>query len=410
MKVNSFSIDSAFDLPDVIADNLLENVFEGIIYTDSEGNPKELRYQTNEDYWVINESEKSVLLDFELENQSLWGQGEVPNFGINLGDTLNLIDNINFGVGTVSSGFDYQLEAFLSGGDFSTNIPSLFAIEYPEEVNSNSSATIKFKPKLSSRDKASLETKLGASFLGAANLLIDLEPIIPLSFETEIKLGSEFNGIQSIFDTLGSPATIETNLTSETNEIDIENNQFITEADTNLIEIDVVNAFALALKLSGVATPFATLIEVVRQQIESSGIELTLGGKAKKETILEIKGFEIDFDGEENGNEVEVNLNEWAELQIPVPNSYNLGDTYRFTPTVKPLVNFTNDFSFAGEAGASFDLKNVFPLLPNWLNDTNLSSSVISPYTPPISFSESFNPFEIADLSLSLPEVSFKIK
>ena len=87
-----------------------------------------------------------------------------------------------------------------------------------------------------------------------------------------------------------------------------------------------------------------------------------------------------------------------------------MGDTYKFTPTVKPLVNFTNDFSFAGEAGASFDLKNVFPLLPNRLNDTNLSSSVISPFTPAISFSEVFNPFEIADFSLNLPEVSFKVK
>ncbi|MEM7715891.1 MAG: DUF4114 domain-containing protein [Cyanobacteria bacterium P01_A01_bin.68] len=410
LKSNSFSIDSAFDLPDIIAENLLENVFEGIIYTDSEGNPKELRYQTNEDYWVINETEKSVLLDFELENQSLWGQNEAPNFGINLGDTLNLIDNINFGVGTVSSGFDYQLEAFLSGGDFSTNIPSLFAIEYPEEVNSNSSATIKFKPKLSPRDKASLETQLGTSFLGAANLLIDLEPFIPLPFETEIKLGSELNGIQSIFETLGSPVIIGTGLTSKTDEIDLDNNKFIAEGDTDLIEVDVVNAFALALKLSGVATPFAALIEATRQLIERSGIEVTLGGKAKQEAILEIKGFEIDFDGEDNGNEVEVNLNEWAELEIPVPDSYNLGDTYKFTPTVKPLVNFTNDFSFAGEAGASFDLRNVFPLLPNWLNDTDLSSSVTSPYTPPISFSEVFNPFEIAGLSLNLPEVSFKIK
>lgn len=124
---------------------------------------------------------------------------------------------------------------------------------------------------------------------------------------------------------------------------------------------------------------------------------------------MEIKEFEIDFDGQRNGNELRIKPDEWGSLNVSVPKNYQSGSVFKLTPTVTPIVDFSTQFSIGGQAEATFDLKKAIPALPSWINNTEIKAFGETPYTPPQSFTNKFNPFVLANIRIALPEINLNV-
>ena len=361
-------------------------------------------------------------LNFALTDQSLWGGGKVfnPSLNVSGGPKFDKEVSLGFlGKATAEGKLEYKFEAFLSPGTFDVDFPALFDISYAGEAKPGGSVAVSFKSKLGS--EGSLKTELGASFLGEVKLSGEakLEDIPFLSsLSTKFELGGKFDLNEFLlkdFKKFNSPIVLDLGLGATTDEI--KDNKLKAE-DEAFQYVDVVRV----LKLIPYTRPAGVALE------EFGGLEIKAGGNLKQKSILDIKGFEIDFDGKQNGNELKLGANDSGVLKIDIPQSYSSGEVYKFTPTVKPIVDFSTNLGLTGKVEAVFDLKqvlleklgdklpgNVKKRLEDFVNNQAANSLIPlevsgSAETPERTFlSKKFDPFSVDKFEAKLPELSVKV-
>lgn len=340
--------------------------------------------------------ERSQKVNFFLQDQSLWGKGEVFNPSINLSDSQEKEFDLGF-IGRGFSGWEYNLEAFLSPGTFDVTFPALFEFDYPKKAEAGSTVAVNFNSKLDSH--GSLNVELGASLVGIAKLFLEYESDI---FGTNrLEIGEFFNANKELLK--NSPLVIDVGLGASTNTI---KNNRLTATDTAFQYIDVPNALAFAASIIG--TPVAG--KAMKSALKKAGLDARIGANIKQESFLEIKGFEIDFDGIDNGNEVVIEPNGSGTLNVPIPRGYSSRSSYNFTPAVTPIVEFGSEFSINGKAMGIFNFTKAIPLINKlpWLTARYVIEGETS-YTNPWSPIENFDPFAKSHFSANLPEISVKV-
>lgn len=341
--------------------------------------------------------ERSQTINFSLEDQSLWGKGEVFNPSINLSDRQEKEIDLGW-LGQGAIGWEYNLEAFLSPGTFDVEFPALFEFDYPNQVELGSTVAVNFDSKLDD-SQASLNVELGASLLGIAKLFLEYESDV---FGTHrLEIGEFFNANKELLK--NSPIVIDVGLGARTNQL--ENNTLIA-TDTAFQYIDVPNALAFAA--STIGTPVAG--EAIKSALKKAGLDARIGGNIKQESFLEIKGFEIDFDGMDNGNEVVIEPNISGTLNVPIPSGYSSGSSYSFSPTVTPIVEFGTEFSINGKAMGIFNFTKAIPFINQipWFAARYVVEGETA-YTDSWSPIENFDPFAKANFSANLPEISVEV-
>nr|WP_246276680.1 S8 family serine peptidase [Microcoleus asticus] len=359
-------------------------------------------------------------INFALTDQSLWGGGEVFNPSLNVSGGPNFDTEVSLGfLGKpfAKGGLEYKFQAFLSPGTFDVDFPGLFDISYPGEAKAGSSVAVSFKSNLGS--EGSLKTELGASFLGEYKLGLEAGiKDIPFlgSRSTKFESGAKFDLNEFLLkEVLESPIVLDLGLAATTDQI--KDNKL--EADDNAFQyVDVVPV----LKLIPYTRPVGVALE------EFGGLEIKAGGNLKQKSILDIKGFEIDFDGKQNGNELKLGAKDSGVLKIDIPQSYSLGEVYKFTPTVKPIVDFSTNLGLTGKVEAVFDLKEVLlekigdklpesvkKKLEDFVNNQAANSLIPlevsgSAETPEWTFlSKKFDPFRVDKFEAKLPELSVNV-
>jgi hypothetical protein len=115
-----------------------------------------------------------------------------------------------------------------------------------------------------------------------------------------------------------------------------------------------------------------------------------------------------------------IGCNGSGTLNIPLPDQFQGGQEFTFTPTVRPIVDFWTQFSIAGSIEASFDLLQIGePLiddLPSAVQkiveqawpQVSWEHTLESPYTKPW-VANVFDPYEVAGVALEMGEVSILI-
>ncbi|NEU71959.1 DUF4114 domain-containing protein [Hassallia byssoidea VB512170] len=345
---------------------------------------------------------KKVL--FNLIDQDLGGKGQVNNPSLNLGDSINLLEKYPVGVGNLSSTFDWKVQAFLSNGNFDVKLPSVFDISYVDAVSSGSTATIKFKSVL---EDATLSTDIGLSLLGLAKLKAELnDPVVPLPIPLKLEFGREFDAIPELSQLAKSPISFDLGLGATDNYI--EENQLFAEDDA-FQSFDIVKFFALAanvgVALTGGGAALIPIIKVVEEALEAAGISIDAGLNINQASTLDIKGFEIDFDEDKTGDELQVPIGEEKEIEVQIPSNYRAGETFKVIPKVRPITEFISQLNFTGKLEGSFD--------PKWIPgfDTEISLGEFGFPDPPftVPFSDKFDPFQRFSPYIYLPEINFSI-
>jgi LysM repeat protein len=358
-------------------------------------------------------------LNFALTDQSLWGKGKVFNPSLNVSGGPNFDKEVSLGIlgkPFAKGGLEYKFQAFLSPGTFDVDFPALFNISYAGEAKAGSSVAVSFKSNLGS--EGSLKTELGASFLGEYKLELEAG-IKEIPFlgdpSTKFESGAKFDLNEFLLEQFNSPIVLDLGLAATDDEI--ENNQFKAE-DKAFQYVDVVRI----LKLIPYTRPVGVALE------EFGGLEIKAGGNLKQESTLDIKGFEIDFDGKQNGNELKLGAKDSGVLKIDIPQSFSFGEVYKFTPTVKPIVDFSTNLGLTGKVEAVFDLKQVLlekigdklpetvkKKLEDFVNNQAANSLIPlevsgAAETPKWTFvSKNFDPFSVANFEAKLPELSVKV-
>ncbi|NJR25941.1 MAG: S8 family serine peptidase, partial [Richelia sp. CSU_2_1] len=358
-------------------------------------------------------------LNFALTDQSLWGGGEVFNPSLNVSGGPNFDTELSLGfLGKpfAKGGLEYKFQAFLSPGTFDVDFPALFNISYPGEVKAGSSVAVSFKSNLGS--EGSLKTELGASFLGEYKLELEAGiKDIPFlgSRSTKFESGAKFDLNEFLFKQFNSPIVLDLGLAAIADEI--KDNKL--EADDKAFQyVDVISV----LKLIPYTRPVGVALE------EFGGLEIKAGGNLKQKSILDIKGFEIDFDGKQNGNELKLGAKDSGVLKIDIPQSFSSGEVFKFTPIVKPIVDFSTNLGLTGKVEAVLDLKqvllekvgdklpeNVKKRLEDFVNNQAANSLIPlevsrSAETPEWTFlSKKFDPFSVEKFEAKLPELSVNV-
>jgi hypothetical protein len=355
---------------------------------------------------VANDVSMKAEVNFALKDQSLWGWGQTFNPSLNVAGKLSP-DPWNLGIGKASFGLDYKVEAFLSAGTFDVDFPALFDISYVNAVQAGSSAIVSFKPTLQAQ--GNLRTELGASLVGLANLFAKFESSTFLLPSKGVEFGAKFDANEQLLkDGLKSPLILDIGL--GINATKMEGNTLKGD-DKAFQYIDVPNSLAIAASVAagstGIGAPLIPAIQGIREGMKVAGIEAKIGANIKQESRFEVKGFEFDFDGQSNGNELRLGLNGWGSLNVPISIDYRTGQVYKFTPTIRPIVEFSTDFSLSGQVEAGFNLRNLIPQLPSWVN-VEYKEWRETPATPPISTGK-FDPFALTGFRVNLPEITLKI-
>jgi Subtilase family/Domain of unknown function (DUF4114)/LysM domain/LGFP repeat len=377
-------------------------------------------------------------LDFALTDQSLWGGGQTADLGFSFsaGPKFDKEFSLGFlGKGTAKGEAGFKFEAFLSPGTFDVDFPALFDISYAGEAKPGGSVAVNFKSNLGS--EGSLKTELGASALAEVNFKLEAGikdiPILG-SLSAKVELGGKIDFLNDIangklneylqykFPQIGkflgeSPISLDLGLAASADKI--KNNELKAE-DTAFQAIKVVPLLSLIPYTKAVGEP-----------LEQLGVDIKVGGNIKQDSVLKIKGFEIDLDGKKNGNELQLGSNDSGTLNIDIPESFTAGESYKVTPTVKPIVEFSTGLGLTGKVEAGFDFKEVLlekfgnklpgnvkkkleDFVKNQVEDNPLikvplavSASAETPAAPLVS--KTFDPFSVAKFEAKLPELSVKV-
>jgi hypothetical protein len=347
------------------------------------------KFDTNQNNYRSNATTSSRL-DFSLQDESLWGWDQTFNPSINVSGGEQKEHDFGW-LGKASTGWEYKLEAFFSPGTFDVDFPALFEIDYPNEAQPGSTLAVNFNSTLEQDGK--LNTELGASLAAGAKVFLEYDPklwggIGKLSWD----YGPEIDLNELLLKK--SPVVVDVGLAASTNLI---KNNSLQATDTAFQYIDAPNSIAAVTEI---ATQGVISASTTRKALEKTKLSAKIGGNIKQDSFLEIKSFEIDFDGQDNGNEIIIQPNGSGVLNIPILDDYGSGSTYKFAPTVKPIVDFWSEFRINGKSEASVDLRSFNSRLPK----VTLFEGE-TPYSNPWKTNK-FNPFNKAT---SLPEISIEI-
>jgi hypothetical protein len=331
---------------------------------------------------------------FSLNNQSLWGKGRGFKLGFNIANKLAADRAIPL-LGNVSSGFEYKLEGFLSNGTVDISFPSQFDFSYSGAIRPGSVVAVNVQSTLKKRGK--LTTELGASVVALANVFVKPES----TFLPDIKLGGKFDAATEYFKKTKSPIFLDFGLASSTK---VFQDNTLLAKDKAFQAIDVPNAIALASKVTGLG---GLGIAGIVKTFSEKGLNVKLGGNIQQQSSLTVQGFEVDWDGVRNGNELYLNTSDRGILNIRIPRNYSSGDIFRFTPTVKPITKLVTQFSVNAEAKVTYDLTKLLPI-PAFFNDSKVEFSPESPYQP-ISSVKPFDPFANSKSQVSLKPVKLQV-
>lgn len=344
----------------------------------------------------------SKTINFALYNQSIWGEGQ--GFSLGRGFSNEIGKEWDFGLGKISAKAGYSFEASISGGNFNVDFPALFDLSW--QLNAvEKSVAVNFSNKLISNVK--METAFGIFFNAKTNASATLS--------TNNLLGSHSLGLEvsggldsgSLLSAYGFPLSLDLDLRAKTDRFD--QGTRLKAEDVAFEAIDIVNTLAIIPQTKATG-----------ELMKNAGIGLKLGANIKQESFFDIKGFEFDYDGIKNGNELVINPNATENFKIILPQGFKAGQEFKFTPTVKPIVDFWTQFSVSGKAEGSFDfyklgnnLTNKY-VLPEWvkkpineaLPKISYKEEKATGYTQPWLWKK-FNPY--ANISQKLNDISIKI-
>jgi hypothetical protein len=336
----------------------------------------------------------SQIAKFSLNDQSLWGKGRGFKLGVNFADELTTQRTVPL-LGNVEAGFKYKLEGFLSSGTVGINFPSQFDLSYSGAIRPGSVVSVNVQSTL--KKKGNLTTELGASLVALANVFVKPDS----AFLPEIKLGGKFDAAKIYFEQVKSPIFLDFGLGGSTRAF--QSNTLIAK-DQAFQAIDVPKAIALAAK---VTRSGGLGIAAISKFLSDGGLGVKLGGNIQQQSSLTLQGFEVDWDGVKNGNELYLKAGDRGSLNIRIPRNYSSGDTFQFTPTVKPITELVTQFSVNAEVKVSYDLRKILPI-PVFFNDSKVEFSPESSYRP-IASVRPFDPFANAKSQVSLKPVKLQV-
>lgn len=329
-------------------------------------------------------SEKSETITFNLDDYDLRGTGKSFNLDLKdlsreIADTFfdekledvsyqaeqELLDLGKLG-GKINGSIKVGAELFLSPGTFDTEFPATFTFAYDRFTEVGETAIINIDSKFSD-SQGNFSTALG----GGARLTAQgaLEWETPSGAKFTAQIGGEFKetDLLQLFGPIGTAISqilnLDFGLTAQTNEI---NQNTFNAKDSAFNGIDLYRIFSYAknpelLKDSDADDPFAEW---------SKETKLNLGFNLNQDSSLTIKGFELDWDGQSNGNEVFITSDGSGQLQIPIKTQDALGKP--FDITVRPQLELETKFSLALKSEVELNLLKIFadrfPAAENLIN------------------------------------------
>ncbi|NJM62543.1 MAG: hypothetical protein HC849_23845 [Oscillatoriales cyanobacterium RU_3_3] len=345
-------------------------------------------------------------INFDLKNQSIWSGGQGSSIGGSISDKFN--PEWPFGLAKASLEASYNFSAFANAGTFGVNIPTTFDINWQPNPDGKSVA-VNFSSKLNSG--LSLETLSGFDLSAKLNLAVKLSTTLPEPWPNRT-IGFEASGgldLQSAMKAAKLPIVLDSSLQTNKKNEDAEHS--IETEDVAFQAIDIVNTLALIPATSAAAIPIR----------DGGFLGASIGLNIQQKSKFDVTGFEIDYDGQKNGNELIVNLNNSGTLNVPIPDSLKAGQEFKFTPTIKPLTKFQSFFNLGGKIEASLNSKKLFESaadklpIPDWLKNqvkealpgVSLKESLETPYLS-VWQGKIFNPFDFTS-AFQLSEINIKI-
>jgi uncharacterized protein with LGFP repeats len=344
----------------------------------------------------------SQQVDFSLKNQSIFGGGNGLSIGGFIGDD-KLFDKkidkkfdplaLEFSAG-VEAGF--KLEALASAGTFDVSLPTVFDINWNPNKNGQS-IDVSFNPKL--RSDVIFKTMSGITLGGSAKFELAASVKSPLG-EIKKSFGVEgkFDLAQATLDKFKLPVVLDLGLSATGKATEENNNRFIAE-DKAFEGIDLIGV----LKMFPATTIPANIVD-------KAGLSAQLGAQIQQKSWLEIEGFAVDPDGIGNSYKEEtIALNGSKTFNFSVLP----GQSFNFSPTIRPIVKFNSSFGMAGSFEVGLDGTLIGKslggsLLPDQLlKSISFKQSVETPYLN-IWNGAKFNAFDFTNAT-RLNEITAKI-
>jgi len=211
----------------------------------------------------------------------------------------------------------------------------------------------------------------------------------------------------SLLSNGGSPVSLDLDLKTKSRS----SGASLSSEDTAFQSLNVVNSMKL------IPIP---QVNVAGKALSEAGIDLQIGANIKQQSFFNITGFEVDFDNVKNGNEKVISVN-GGNISFAIPTAFLPGQEFKIAPTLKPIVSFWNEFSFAAKSELGVNLvtigKNLTDKwsLPDWAKEQikgalpkiSYKDERTLPYTPPIK-TTAFNPYANA-VAKKLGDISIRV-
>lgn len=256
---------------------------------------------------------------FQLNNQSLWGVGSLPNLKDER--SINLInEDFNVGVGSAYLKFGLNSSLFASPGTLDASIKSNFSIVHPTTAHPGDVITFNLYSDLI---QASQNTYLGVGYKVGGYIDLGFKSSVPFIPSFSNSFAPDFtSSLQNYIPNLG----ITTSAFSSGNTI-------TSEGKNDYLKFDLYSLFPGYVK--------DQLLTFALQNNIALGAELGLIFKQKSN--LNINQFMFDF----NGQTASTDTRGGAELVFTIPKELTPGSTYTIVPKVKPKTILSSSFSLA---------------------------------------------------------------
>jgi hypothetical protein len=311
---------------------------------------------------------------FSVKNQNADGSGKGSPINFSFGDEklLNQEWNILGNKFSLEAGAKFGFSA--SEGTFDLNMPTQFDIAWKANQDSNF-MDITFTSKLALSD-VELNTAQGADLTANLNAKAAVCQQLPLMPEEKFEIGvSAGLNLSKVLSAVSSPVNLDLAWNAK-GKVDGDS---IKAEDTAFEAIDIINSLAL---WGGPATILAA------KAVQEAGISAKVGAEIKQTSQFSVVGFEVDYDGIENGDKDKKTIygsNNSVVFKVPVIS----GKEFKFSPTIRPITKFQSDFGLSLKlaAGIDFDLlgkktqdKLNLPILKQFLPTISLEKSIQTPF------------------------------
>jgi hypothetical protein len=323
---------------------------------------------TNSAVFVI-PGQTSSTASFLLQNQSIWGGGNGFGNGFLITDKLNPTWNVGPVAIALSAG--YKLEAFGSAGLFNINLPSAFDINWSQSEDKKF-VNFNFNSKLSSSVVVETTTGFGLAAKADVSLATSFN-LFGIERKTKAEVSAQLD-LLSLTNLVTSPVALDLGLSAKKEGT----NRKITLEDTATQSINIINALS-----------WLPQTKILAETLKLAGVVAKISALIKQESTFNINGFEIDYDGQINGNEITVGLNESKTLSIPIPIELQKGQFFNFTPTIRPITTFQSIFKLSGKIEAGIDTGNFSKSLVSTLSLPDITAKLLEGAIPKASFLES---------------------